>query len=202
MRKRTANAIFSLAPRRGNHVLHAFFCVGFVILVFVTACGHAPQASKAISSDEEWHDFQGTWTAAGSRHIMQLGGDRRTSISNFNGSLVLAGSSRPGVGFQSEVIVFSDSATGAVGRAVWTDERGDQLYSELRGEGTASNNKVSGNFIGGTGRYSGATGTYQFSWRFVVENEDGSVQGQSMGLTGRVRLGSRQTGAADGAPRS
>jgi len=202
MRKRTATAIFSLAPRCGNHLLYALCCVGFVILVFVTACGHAPRASKAISSDAESHDFQGTWTATGSRHIMQLGGDRRSSISNFNGSLVLAGSSRPVVGFQSEVIVFSDTATGAVGRAVWTDERGDQLYSELRGEGTASNNKVSGTFIGGTGRYSGATGTYQFSWRFLVENEDGSVQGQSMGLTGRVRLGSQQTGAADGAPRS
>jgi len=202
MRKRTANALSSLASRRVNHLLSALCCIGFVSLVFVGACGHAPQASTSVSSDAEWHDFQGTWTAAGSRNTMRLSGDRRASILTFNGSLVLAGSSRPGVGFRSEAIVFSDSATGMVGRAVWTDEHGDQAYSELRGEGTAKNNKVSGTFIGGTGRYSGATGTYQFSWRFVVENEDGTVQGQSMGLTGRVRLGPQQVGATEGAPRS
>jgi hypothetical protein len=88
--------------------------------------------------------------------------------------------------------VFSDSATGIVGRAVWTDERGDQAISELRGEGTANNNKIIGTFIAGTGRYSGATGTYEFSWRFVLENEDGVVQGQSIGLNGQIRVDSPQ----------
>ena len=80
---------------------------------------------------------------------------------------------------------------------VWTDERGDQVYSELRGEGTATGNRISGTIIGGTGRFAGATGTYEFSWRFVLEAEDGTVQGQSVGLTGRVRTGS--TPAAPGA---
>src|SRR5262249_6207873 len=145
--------------------------------------------SKSASLDGEWHDFQGMWTAAGTRNIMLLGGDRRAAVSSFNGSLVLAGPSRPGVGFRSEAIVFSDTVTGMVGRAVWTDEHGDQAYSELRGEGTASNNKIIGTFVGGTGRYSGATGSYEFSWRFVLENEDGAVQGQSLGLKGRVRVG-------------
>ena len=46
--------------------------------------------------------------------------------------------------------------------------------------------------MGGTGRYAGATGTYEFSWRFVIETEDGIVQGQSVGLNGRVRVGSPQ----------
>ncbi len=85
--------------------------------------------------------------------------------------------------------MLNDSATGMVGRSVWTDDRGDQVYSELRGDGTATGNRVVGSFIGGTGRYSGATGTYEFSWRFVLESEDGTVQGQSEGLKGRVRFG-------------
>ena len=96
---------------------------------------------------------------------------------------------RPAVGFRAEAIVLNDSATGMVGRAVWTDEHGDQAYSELRGEGTATGNRIVGTFIGGTGRYSGATGTYEFSWRFVLESEDGTVQGQSIGLKGRVQVG-------------
>ena len=74
-----------------------------------------------------------------------------------------------------------------VGRSVWTDEHGDQIYSELRGEGSATGNRIVGTFLGGTGRYAGATGSYEFSWRFVLESEDGVVQGQSVGLKGRVR---------------
>ena len=87
----------------------------------------------------------------------------------------------------------NDSATGMVGRSVWTDERGDQVYSELRGEGTATGNRIVGTFLGGTGRYSGATGSYEFSWRFVLESEDGVVQGQSVGLKGRVHVEARAT---------
>ena len=134
----------------------------------------------------EWHEFEGTWTAAGSRHRINLGSDRRASIADLEGSLLLAGAARPAVGFRAEAIVLNDSATGMVGRSVWTDEHGDQVYSELRGEGTATGNRIAGTFIGGTGRYSSATGTYEFSWRFVLESEDGKVQGQSIGLKGRV----------------
>ncbi len=61
------------------------------------------------------------------------------------------------------------------------------MFSELQGENTATNSRITGTFVGGTGRYSGATGTYAFSWRFMLENEDGTVQGQSSGLAGRVR---------------
>ena len=71
--------------------------------------------------------------------------------------------------------------------------------SELRGEGTATGNKIAGTFVGGTGRYAGAEGTYEFSWQFVLEAEDGTVQGQSVGLRGRVRTGaSAATPAATG----
>jgi hypothetical protein len=177
--------------------LVSFFGASFFGLL-TTGCSHAPQDSQSASSAGEWHDFKGTWTAAGSRNIMPFGGDRRTAISSFNGSLVLAGSSRPNVGFRAEAFVLSDTATGMIGRAVWTDEHGDQAFSELRGEGTTENNKITGTFVGGTGRYAGANGTYEFSWRFVLENEDGVVEGQSMGLKGRIRAGSQQTGSQQG----
>ena len=137
----------------------------------------------------------------GSRHRIPLGVDRRASIADLNGTLLLAGSSRPGVAFRAEALAFNDSVTGMIGRAVWTDERGDQLYSELRGEGTATGSKLSGTFLGGSGRYAGATGTYEFSWRFVLQSEEGDVQGQSEGLSGRVRVGSPQVAPDAGAPR-
>ena len=177
------------------------FALSFVWLlglVLITACGRAPQITIAASSDGAWHEFEGIWTAAGSRSIMHLGGNRQAAVSNFNGSLVLAGPSRLNVGFRSWAIVFHDNATGLIGRAVWTDENGEEAYSELRGEGSATNNKIVGTFVGGTGRYAGVTGDYEFSWRFMLENEDGSVQGQSVGLKGRVRVNKPQGGSTAG----
>lgn len=166
------------------------------------SCAPAPQKSAPLPAGNEWHEFQGTWTASGSRYVLPLGDTRRSVISHYSGSLILTGESRPDVGFRAETIFFNDSVTGMVGRAVWTDEHGDQAFSELRGQGTPANNKIVGTFLGGTGRYTGITGSYEFSWRFLLETEDGTVQGQSIGLTGRVRLGQPPTSPVTGGPRS
>jgi hypothetical protein len=168
----------------GGHVLLA-------LAMAATACGPAtesPQLPHATSG--EWLEFEGSWNAAGSRRTIPLGSDRRGSIIDLRGTMLLAGPNRPGVGFRSEVIALVDSATGLEGRGVWTDERGDQVFSELQGEGTAAQNRITGTFLGGTGRYAGATGTYEFSWQFVMEAEDGALQGRAVGLKGRVRAGS------------
>lgn len=195
------DVIFGFAAWR-QVPISRFCIIALVGLLVVTACGPAQQTTGPLPSGGEWREFQGTWTAAGSRQVMRLGGDRRASIANYNGSLLLVGPSRPAVGFRAEAIVFNDNVSGMVGRAVWTDERGDQAYSELQGEGTATGAKIVGTFLGGTGRYSGVMGRYEFSWRFLLEAEDGSVQGQSIGLSGRVRLDSPQGTSGTGGPRS
>jgi hypothetical protein len=74
------------------------------------------------------------------------------------------------------------------GRAVWTDERGDQVFSELRKAGNASGSRIVGTFIGGSGRYAGATGSYEFAWRFLLQADDGAVEGQSTGFKGQLRI--------------
>ena len=176
--------------------------VGLLTLALLTACGPSPQDSIASLPNSEWREFEGTWTAVGNRTMMHLGGDRKAAVSTFNGSLVLAGAARPAVGFRSEAIVFNDSTTGLVGRAVWINEDGDEAYSELRGEGTATSNKITGTFVGGTGRFAGVSGEYEFSWRFLLENEDGTIQGQSMGLKGRVRVDRQQRGSTAGGNQS
>ncbi len=160
-----------------------------------------PANSESLSTDSEWHEFQGTWTAAGSRTGISLGDGRRASTAKFEGSLVLAGPSRPAVGFPSGGAGSQRHCTGLIGRAVWTDDRGDQVFSELTGNGTSTGNKLVGTFVGGTGRYSGASGSYEFSWRFVLETEDGQVQGQSMGLNGTIHVGSAQAALDAGGPR-
>jgi hypothetical protein len=167
----------------------------YAALLIAVTCAPLSTWSQTAAGGDEWREFQGTWTAVGKRQVIPLGGDRKASIADFNGSLVLSGPSRPAVGFRAEAIVLNDSLTGLVGRAVWTDERGDQVFSELRGDTKAAGSRLSGTFLGGSGRYAGATGSYEFSWRFLIEAEDGTVQGQSMGLKGRVRVG-----APPGAP--
>lgn len=155
-------------------------------LVFLVACGPAPSGPVAAPVDG-WYAFEGTWDGAGSRRILPMA-ERRVALIDLRGTLLLAGKSRPGVGFRGEVVAMNDTATGLVGRAVWTDERGDKVFSEIRGEGVARANRITGSFVGGTGRYAGATGTYEFAWQYVLEAEDGLVQGRSMGLKGRVRF--------------
>lgn len=140
--------------------------------------------------DDGWRDFEGSWSASGTVHIIELGGARKASLADFSGTLLLSGPSRPGVGFRGEALALSDTETGMVGRAVWTDENGDQVFSELAGGGPAKGSKVNGTFIGGTGRYAGATGSYEFTWQYVLSAEDGTVQGRATGLKGRVRAGS------------
>lgn len=166
----------------------ALAVAGFV-LATLAACSPADEAAQPPPAADGWREFEGTWTATGTRRTLRLGAVRQASIAELNGSLLLRGPGRPGLGFRAEAITLNDSATGMIGRAVWTDERGDQAFSELAGEGTTTGKRIVGTIVGGTGRYAGMTGSYEFSWRFVLEAEDGSVQGQSVGLKGRVRGG-------------
>ena len=133
-----------------------------------TACGPSSEPPKsAAPAAGEWREFEGSWNAAGSRRTISLGADRRGSIIDLRGSMLLAGPGRPGVGFRADVIALVDSETGLIGRGVWTDEKGDQVFSELKGEGTAAKNHITGTILGGTGRYAGVTGSYEFTWQFV-----------------------------------
>ena len=159
------------------------------------ACGPAAESPTPAAAAGEWREFEGSWNAAGKRQTISLGADRRSSILSLRGTMLLKGAGRPGAGFHSEVIALVDSATGLVGRSVWKDERGDQVFSELQGEGTAARNHITGTILGGTGRYAGATGSYEFSWQWVMEAEDGSIQGRAVELKGRVLPGPQAGGS-------
>ena len=167
------------------------------LAIAVAACGPATQSPRPAVPAGELLEFEGSWNGVGTRHTIPLGDDRVGSIVNLKGTMLLAGSGRPGVGFHAEVIGLVDSATGFQGRSVWTDEHGDQVFSELQGEGTAAKNRIRGTILSGTGRYAGVTGSYEFSWQSVMEAEEGAIQGRAVDLKGRVRLGP----AVGGSPR-
>jgi hypothetical protein len=179
-----------------EHLLSALTWPALTALILAAAgCGPAGDAPKPLAASGEWRAFEGSWNAAGSRHTIPLGVDRRGSVVDLRGSMMLTGPARIGVGFRSDVVALVDSQTGLTGRSVWTDEQGDEVYSELTGEGTAAHNHITGTILGGTGRYSGATGNYEFSWKWVMEAEDGSIQGRAVELKGRVRVGTGTGGS-------
>jgi hypothetical protein len=187
------------APRRGRghggKVPGAQFLISLAFAA--AACGPPNQSPTPAAASGGELEFSGSWSGIGIRHTISLGGERFGSIVDLKGTLLLSGSGRPGVGFHSQVIGLTDSATGFEGRSVWTDEHGDQVFSELKGEGTAAKNQIAGTILSGTGRYAGMTGSYEFSWQWVMEGEEGAVHGRATDLRGRVQLGA----AAEGSPR-
>jgi hypothetical protein len=125
-------------------------------LLLVAACGRPAATGQKAPAAGEWRTFEGNWTASGTRTSLDLESDHRASIVQMNGSLLLKGERALGIGFRAEFVGFTDSRSGMVGRAVWTDERGDRVFSELKGEWVGTGNHIAGTFLGGTGRYAGS----------------------------------------------
>jgi hypothetical protein len=156
-------------------------------LALVTAaCGPSPQPPKSgTAAADEWREFAGSWNAAGSRRSISLGTDRRGSIIDLRGSMLLAGPGRPGIGFRSDVIALVDSQTGLVGRGVWTDENGDQVFSELKGQKVVSGDRITGTITAGTGRFDGADGLAKRISQFV-DMGDATIEAQLVDIVGYV----------------
>jgi hypothetical protein len=178
----------------------AALLLALTVMAGVAACAEKPPQTARQPPSDGWRTFEGSWTASGTRRTLHLGGTHQASIVNVSGSMLLGGERRMGVGFRAEVIGLSDDVQGLVGHAVWTDERGDQAFSTLKGERVGKGNRITGTFTGGTGRFAGATGEYEFQWQYVIETEDGTIQGRAIGLKGRYRPGESaeppRTGAA------
>jgi hypothetical protein len=164
--------------------------VALAPLLFVAACSQPTTPTPGIPSAGEWHTFEGTWSASGTRQTLNLGTNHRAVIFDLTGSMLLTSDRGLGIGFQARAIGFSDNLAGMQGRCVWTDERGNKVYSELKGEFLTAGNRIVGTFLGGTGRYAGITGEFSFQWQYVVESEDGTVSGRAVDLKGRALLGS------------
>jgi hypothetical protein len=165
-------------------------CAAFALLLFAAGCSRPSTPTAETPSSGDWHTFQGTWSASGTRQTLNFEANHRASVFDLTGTLLLTGDRGLGVGFQSQAIGLTDSLTGMQGRCVWTDDRGEKVFSELKGEFVATGNHIVGKFLGGTGRFAGVTGEYSFQWQYVVESEDGTVSGRAIDLKGRVRWGS------------
>lgn len=160
------------------------------ILVFSAALAvlNAPLPAERQQPVEpgDWRAFEGTWTASGQRQTLAAGEGRTAGTVQLSGALVLASGEGLGRGFRSEAIAYDDGSGVVIGRCVWTDERGDRVFSELKATSIVTGRQVTGTITGGTGRYLGLAGEFSFDWQYVVAAE-GAVHGRAVRLRGRVR---------------
>jgi hypothetical protein len=152
------------------------------------AVAAGPQAATGARS-EEWRTFDGTWSASGQRQVLPTVSGQPAGTFQLSGAVSLTSGEGLSRGFRGEALGYVDGAGALVGQAVWTDDRGDKVFSQLTGDIVATGRRVTGTVVGGTGRYAGLTGEYTFEWQYVVESEGGSISGRSAALRGRVRGG-------------
>lgn len=166
-----------------------------LIVFCVLALSGGLRAAPAQEPPEPdgWRTFEGSWSASGQVQTLPTEGERPAVIVRLSGALVLTGGLGLSRGFHGEAIGFDDGGAIRAARAVWTDERGDQIFSDMHGERLETGRHVVGTIRGGSGRYAGVSGTYEFTWQYVVEAEAGTIQGRAVGLQGRFRV-------AEGAP--
>jgi hypothetical protein len=156
--------------------------VGLLLSLAALSTGGADEPAG-----EGWQSFSGTWSAAGRRQAIAVEGGAAASVVDLSGAVVLTTGDGLARGFRGQAIGFDDGRGLVVGRAVWTDANGDQLFSRLEGEPLATGKRVRGTITGGTGRYASLEGEYTLTWQYVVSAEGGEVQGRAVSLAGRVR---------------
>jgi len=147
----------------------------------------APVVAAQAPPAAEWRTFEGTWTASGERQTLSTESGRPAGTFRLSGALALTGESGLSRGFRGEALGYDNGAGVLVGRSVWTDERGDRVYSQLRSETVATGRLVTGTITGGSGRYAGLLGEFTFEWQYIVPGEGGAISGRAIGLRGRVR---------------
>ena len=158
-----------------------------MFLVLAWAGGLLPAPAQAPPESDGWVTFEGSWSATGQMQTLPTEGTRPASIMRLSGSVVLTGAAGMSRGFQGEAIGFDDGGSVRAGRSVWTDDHGDQIFAELRGEELQTGRHLVGTITGGTGRYAGVTGHYECTWQYVVHTDDGTIQSRAIGLNGRIR---------------
>ncbi len=134
-----------------------------------------------------WLVFEGTWSATGERQTLALDGGREAVIVKMSGPLVLTSGKGLPRGFLTESIGFGDGRGQSTGAVVWTEGRGEKIFSDVTGGPIQTGRRLSGVITGGTGRFAGLTGDWTLDWEYVIQGEGNTFQARSVNMKGRIR---------------
>ena len=164
---------------RRVRVLSALAALAFLGLV--------PGAPGQQSGSDGWRRFTATWTLKGQRQTLDTGAERLSSIVHLTGPLTLTSGKELGRGLLGEVIGFDDGAALLVGRAVFTNERGEKIFCYLRAEPIGNSRRATATITGGTGRFAKLEGEFSFTWQYVVDSGGGEVDLRAVDIEGKTR---------------
>ena len=134
----------------------------------------APVPAPQAAAPGAWRAFEGTFSATGRRQGIPTESGRPALTVQLSGPVSITAGEGLSRGFRAEVLGYDDGAGLIVLRGVWTDDRGDRIFAQLRGEPVHTGTRISGTVTGGTGRYAGLAGEFSFVWQYVVAAEPGS----------------------------
>jgi len=106
-----------------------------LLIVLALRSVHAPAfAADATPSAGGWIEFSANWSAAGQEHTLVLGG-RSAATFELSGPFVVTRGDGLGSGFFARAIGFVDKGSVGIARMLLTDESGDAIFNDLRGQG-------------------------------------------------------------------
>ncbi len=134
-------------------------------------------------------EFKGSWIANGTRTPFAFGSERQVFIIKITGHVNLhnapLGKKKD---FWAECVGLADSVTGLVGRCVWKDLAGPEVYLAIQSDRLEQGSRVTGTIVGGTGRFAGISGDLSFNWSSVTTQTDAegveTMTGQTKNIAG------------------
>jgi len=161
-----------------------------VVFFFILVFGLAVPVRAQWPQDEG--TFTGFWTVSGSVHVLERGDRVVATAGRLTGKVVGNTSQGAIPAFDTDCVVFSDTRERGIARCVWTGATGDQIYVDVTSDGPAGFGRARGEFAGGTGRYDGMSGSFQFEWNYSLgRGADATLDGHTLQMSGRYRLRAR-----------
>jgi len=166
----------------GRFLLRIF---GYLFLLLATS-------SLTNSYAAESGEFNGTMIANGTRTHFPFTIDRQVFTFKLSGHVNLQTSLSKQKDYWSECIGLADSVTGVIGRCIWKDLDGPEIYLTIQSDRLLQGSQVTGTIVGGSGKLAGISGELSFNWSSVITLTEAegvvSVTGQTKNLSGSYRI--------------
>ncbi len=160
----------------------------------IFVCGVLLLATSFLAESQaaESGEFKGAWIANGTRTSFPFEDGRQVFTFKLAGHVSLQTALGKKKDYWSECVGLADSVTGLVGRCVWKDLAGPEIYITLQSDKLQQGSQVTGTIIGGNGSLAGISGDLSFNWASITTMTDSegviSVTGQTRNLGGHFRL--------------
>ena len=137
-------------------------------------------------------EFKGSMIANGTRMDFPFTAGRKVFTFKLSGHVNLQTPLGKQGDYWSECIGLADSVTGVVGRCIWKDLNGSEIYLTIQSDQLQQGSQVRGTIVGGSEKFAGISGELSFNWFSVINQTDsgGSVNitGQTKDLGGKYQL--------------